>query len=119
VASHATDVEIHKIVLDGLKSTLENCGEAFERGWAIAFEVLGSIFVPRRQAQEAGGGGRAAQQLALMTRSAKLIRPSFNSLELICSDFLTSLPNSCFLLLVDALYKFCSQDDDLNIALTV
>ncbi|KAG7149665.1 Protein MON2 like protein [Verticillium longisporum] len=41
-----------------------------------------------------------------------------SSLQLICSDFLTSLPNDCFLILVDTLYKFSSQYDDLNIALT-
>lgn len=116
VTSHATDVEIHKIILDGLKSILENCGEALVSGWWIAFEIIGSIFVRRKFE---GGDGRVSQQAVLATRSPKLIRPSFNSLELICSDFLASLPNSCFLRLVGTLYEFCSQNDDLNIALTV
>jgi hypothetical protein len=53
------------------------------------------------------------------TISPRLIRSAFNSLQLICSDFLSSLPNSCFLMLVDTLYNFCSQNDDLNISLTV
>ncbi|SPO04815.1 related to MON2 Peripheral membrane protein with a role in endocytosis and vacuole integrity [Cephalotrichum gorgonifer] len=116
VTTHATDVEIHKIILDGLKSILENSGEALVSGWEIAFEIIGSIFIRRTFAH--GDDGKASQQAVLMTRSAKLIRSSFNSLQLICSDFLTSLPNSCFLLLVDTLYEFCTQDDDLNIALT-
>lgn len=116
VATHATDVEIHKIILDGLKSILDNCGQALVSGWEIAFEIIGSIFVRRKFE---GGDNRASQQSVLATRSPKLIRPSFNSLELICSDFLASLPNSCFLLLVGTLYDFCSQNDDLNIALTV
>ena len=116
VTTHATDVEIHKIILDGLKSILDNCGQALVSGWEIAFEIIGSIFVRRKLD---GGEGRVSQQSVLATRSAKLIRPSFNSLELICSDFLASLPNSCFLLLVGTLYEFCSQNDDLNIALTV
>ncbi|CAI4217451.1 unnamed protein product, partial [Parascedosporium putredinis] len=115
VAHHGTDIEIHKIILDGLKSMLENCGDALVSGWTIVFEIIGSIFVYRKFGLPERRGTQAA---VLMTRSAKLIRPSFNSLELICSDFLTALPNSCFLKLVDTLYEFCTQDDDLNIALT-
>lgn len=116
VAHHGTDIEIHKIILDGLKSMLENCGDALVSGWTIVFEIIGSIFVYRKFGLPER---RGTQTAVLMTRSAKLIRPSFNSLELICSDFLTALPNSCFLKLVDTLYEFCTQDDDLNIALTV
>jgi hypothetical protein len=116
VASHSTDVEIHKVILEGLKSLLEQCGETLVSGWDITFEVIDSIFVRRNFG---GSSERPSQQPILMTRSAKLIRSSFGSLQLICSDFLASLPNSCFLILVDTLYKFCSQSEDLNIALTV
>ncbi|WYZ41171.1 hypothetical protein EsH8_V_000066 [Colletotrichum jinshuiense] len=115
VASHSTDVEIHKVVLEGLKNLIENCGETLVSGWEIAFEIIGSIFINKKFSPEER---RGSQTVVLMTRSAKLVRSSFNSLQLICSDFLASLPNSCFLILVDTLYKFCSQDDDLNIALT-
>ncbi|KAK5651395.1 hypothetical protein OQA88_12552 [Cercophora sp. LCS_1] len=116
ITSHATDVDIHKIILDGLKSLLEHCGETLVRGWEITFEIIDSIFVTNsgideRKASQHGRG-------SLTTRSAKLIRPSFASLQLICSDFLPSLPHVCFLNLVDTLYKFCTQDDDLNVALT-
>ncbi|KAH9907294.1 hypothetical protein F4778DRAFT_530002 [Xylariomycetidae sp. FL2044] len=117
VTSYSTDVEIHKILLEGLKSFLEDCGDALLLGWDITFEIIGSIFIQRRFV------GDAIREISskpetLTTRSGKLIRSAFNSLQLICSDFLSSLPKSCFLLLVDTLYKFCSQDDDLNIALT-
>ncbi|KKA30319.1 hypothetical protein TD95_003383 [Thielaviopsis punctulata] len=111
VASNATDVDIQRIVLDGLKSILETCGETLVSGWEVIFEIIDSIFVP-------GDKNSTAVANGLTTRSAKLVRPSFSSLQLICSDFLASLPNTCFLLLVDTLYKFCSQDDDLNISLT-
>ncbi|KAI0595176.1 endosomal peripheral membrane protein [Biscogniauxia sp. FL1348] len=117
VASYSTDVDIHKIILEGLKSLLEDCGDSLLRGWEITFEVIGSIFIPRKYVDDSTRDTNNQHQL-LSTRSSKLIRSSFNSLQLICSDFLTSLPKSCFLILVDTLYKFCSQDDDLNIALT-
>ncbi|KAI0382303.1 hypothetical protein F5Y04DRAFT_253455 [Hypomontagnella monticulosa] len=112
VTTHSTDIDIHKIILEGLKSLLDDCGDALLSGWEITFEVIGSIFLQRRFGNEDG------QSPILMTRSSKLIRSAFSSLQLICSDFLGSLPKSCFLILVDTLYKFCSQDDDLNIALT-
>lgn len=121
VATHATDVEIHKILLDGLKSILDGCGESLVSGWDLTFDIVGTIFMSKRvDRDERRESVRSVRdQPVVMTRSVKLIRPSFASLQLICSDFLSSLPNSCFLHLVDTLYKFCSQDDDLNVALTV
>lgn len=117
VAEHLTDVEIHKIILEGLKDLIEDCGETLVQGWETCFKIMDSIFV-----QERTGGDELqtsiTSQPRLATRSNRLIRPAFSSLQLICSDFLGSLPNSCFLILVDTLYKFCSQEDDLNIALT-
>jgi hypothetical protein len=111
VSSHATDIDVHKIILDGLKSVLEQCGESFISGWEITFEIIGSVFEDKTLDGE--------EKAQVSTISSRLIRPSFNSLQLICSDFLSSLPNSCFLKLVDTLYNFCSQNDDLNISLTV
>lgn len=122
VAHYATDVEIHKAILEGLKSLLDNCGESLISGWDITFEIIGSIFMSKRYAKDGDDSiaeDPANQSSVILTRSTKLIRSAFNSLQLISSDFLSSLPNSCFLILVDTLYKFCSQDDDLNIALTV
>ncbi|KAL2264604.1 hypothetical protein VTJ83DRAFT_7114 [Remersonia thermophila] len=121
IAKHAVDVEIHRILLEGLRSLLENCGESLVSGWELTFEIIGSIFIektPASDAPAAADGGGAQRRPAFPTRAVKLIRPSFSSLQLICSDFLPSLPNACFLNLVDTLYKFCTQDDELNVALT-
>lgn len=113
VATHSTDIEIHRIILEGLKSILENCGESLVSGWDIVFEIIDSIFIDGLVASDS-----KSAKASLTTRSVKLIKASFGSLQLICSDFLSSLPNTCFLQLVDTLYKFCSQDSDLNVALT-
>jgi hypothetical protein len=115
VAIHTTDIDVHKIILEGLKSILEQCGETFISGWEIPFEIIGSVFVESNIPDDSS----IKSSKKLTTRSARLIRSSFSSLQLICSDFLSSLPNSCFLILVDTLYHFCTQDDDLNISLTV
>ncbi|KUJ20664.1 endosomal peripheral membrane protein-like protein [Mollisia scopiformis] len=114
VAIHSTDIDVHKIILEGLKSILEQCGETFVSGWDIAFSIIDSVFVKNDAIYEGSIKGSKTST----TRSARLIRSAFNSLQLICSDFLSSLPNSCFIILVDTLYNFCTQDDDLNISLT-
>ncbi|KAH7630002.1 hypothetical protein B0T09DRAFT_264083 [Sordaria sp. MPI-SDFR-AT-0083] len=114
LSNHATDMDIHRIVLEGLKGLLENCGESLVQGWDTIFAIIDTIFVKEDLLQDAP----STTAPRLVTRSVKLIRPSFASLQLICSDFLPSLPNLCFLNLVDTLYKFCTQDDDLNVALT-
>lgn len=117
VAGNATDLEIHRIILEGLRQILENYGESLVEGWDVAFDIIGSVFVLSDAIPEDGKKPITSKTLA--TRSPKLVRSAFGSLQLICSDFLSSLPNSCFLILVDALYNFSSQKDDLNIALTV
>ncbi|EGR46841.1 uncharacterized protein TRIREDRAFT_109492 [Trichoderma reesei QM6a] len=116
VANATTDVEIHRIILDGLRGVIEDCGQTLVSGWDVTFDIIGSVFTTREPDQADRESVINARILG--TRSSKLVRSSFSSLQLICSDFLASLPNSCFLILVDTLYKFCSQDDDLNIALT-
>lgn len=118
VAIHATDIDVHKVILEGLKSILEQCGETFVVGWDIAFNIIGSVFL-KHDPPTLALDGTSPGVKGSRTRSARLIRSSFNSLQLICSDFLSSLPNSCFIILVDTLYDFCTQDDDLNISLTV
>ena len=117
VANVATDVDVHRIILEGLKSIVEGCGENLVSGWDVTFDIIGTVFDSMPPVAERRGS--VANPGLLTTRSSKLVRSAFSSLQLICSDFLASLPNSCFLILVDTLYKFCSQDDDLNIALTV
>ncbi|KAI2633423.1 hypothetical protein GGS21DRAFT_544107 [Xylaria nigripes] len=117
VTTYVTDIEIHRIILEGLKSLLDECGETLLRGWNVIFEIIGTIFTSRIPGAENSPDDHTTL-LGLTTRSPKLIRFAFGSLQLVCSDFLASLPKSCFLILVDTLYKFCSQDDDLNIALT-
>lgn len=116
VAIHVADIDVHKIILEGLKSVLEKCGENFVEGWDVVFAIIGSVFIKEDSLHE---DESLEDSKSMTTRSAKLIRPAFNSLQLICSDFLSSLPNYCFIILIDTLQKFCSQDDDLNISLTV
>ncbi|KAH0603788.1 uncharacterized protein H6S33_007447 [Morchella sextelata] len=116
----ATEAEIVRMGLEALNAILEHSGQSLIAGWEIVFEIITGVFdssiVWRRDA--ALPVEDAQQEGAKSTKSPKLIRGSFSSLELICSDFLANLPTSCVLVLIDALFAFCSQKDDLNISLT-
>ncbi|CAK7564824.1 MAG: Endocytosis and vacuole integrity protein [Sporothrix epigloea] len=117
IITASTDIDIHKVILDGLKSLLEDSGEALINGWNVVFEIIDSLFMEENSLSATQPGSDSSES-ALVTRSNRLIKPSFASLQLICSDFLSSLPNTCYLSLVNTLYKFCTQSDDLNVALT-
>lgn len=51
--------------------------------------------------------------------ATKIGRLAFGSVQLICGDFLTSIPDDSILMLLDLLYLFCDQKEDLNMSLTV
>ncbi|KAI5855925.1 hypothetical protein BZA05DRAFT_429031 [Tricharina praecox] len=119
-ATKSTELEIHRAGLEALNAILEYAGQSLVSGWEIVFDIITSVFdqsiIWRRDSAmpsivEPEAGSKS-------TKSLRLIKSSFSSLELICSDFLASLPTSCILVLIDALFAFCSQKDDLNISLT-
>jgi len=119
-ATKSTELEIHRAGLEALNAILEYAGQSLISGWEIVFDIITSVFdqsmIWRRDSAmlsvvESETGSKS-------TKSLRLIKSSFSSLELICSDFLASLPTSCILVLIDALFAFCSQKDDLNISLT-
>ncbi|KAL9119171.1 MAG: hypothetical protein Q9187_004274 [Circinaria calcarea] len=116
-SSRGCEVEIHRLSLEVLRAALEKYGDSLSLGWQHVLTIISSIFEKpryrqREMAQEDVFSGYAE------IRSSKLIRSSFGSLELICSDFLGSIPQSCFQSLLDTIYLFCSQQQDFNISLT-
>lgn len=120
-----TDIEVHVVVLDALKSILELCGDSLQVGWNLVFLLARSVFVgfgtnvqesrSREDGTKDGLNGSKSSEMI----STKLGRLSFSSVQLVCSDFLTSIPDDAIFLLLDLLYFFCDQGEDLNISLTV
>ncbi|KAI6778229.1 uncharacterized protein J7T54_004124 [Emericellopsis cladophorae] len=96
VAVRAVDVNIHRIILDGLKSIVEGCGESLVRGWEVAFDIIGSVFILK----ETAGNERAATDPTLInTRSPKLdddlnIALTTVTFFWVLSDFLSSKSES-------------------------
>ena len=113
--SQGCDLEIHRLIIETLRLFLEKCGDSLVLGWDTVFAIITSIFDKAVSADAVTYAG----QSVYASRSSKLLRSSFGPLQLICSDFISSVPRSCLLTLLETLYAFCSQQQDLNISLTV
>ena len=110
--SQSCEIEIHRLSLESLRSILEHCGDSLEIGWTSVLTIVNSIFATPLSDQ-------TTDAASPRPRSQKLVSSAFGSLQLICSDFLNSVPPSHILSLLDTLHSFSAQDQDLNISLTV
>ena len=81
------ECEIHRLSLEALRSILEHCGDSLEIGWTSVLTIINSIFA-------SPVSDRAIVIMSPRPRSQKLVSPAFGSLQLICSDFLSSVPPS-------------------------
>ena len=119
-ASKSCEIEIHQLSLEALRFALEQYGDSLTLGWDCVFDIVTSIF-ERDEINNHGVGvhEKLRQSRPAIPQSTRLVRISFGSLELICSDFLNSVPQTCLVRLIDTLHRFCSQQHDLNISLTV
>ena len=121
-AARICELDIHLLSLETLQRALEQYGDSLLSGWDYVFTIIDSIFerelerddITRKEPKDA-----LEEPITLQPRSSKLVRPSFGSLELICSDFLGSVPEMFMRKLIDSVYHFCSQTEDFNISLTV
>jgi hypothetical protein len=121
-----TDIRVHQIALEALKTVIEQCGESLVAGWSAVFDSLMSVFVidtiaassapePRSlttNAHESGSYG-----VEVISRS--LARSAFATVQLVCSDFMSAVPDACLSTLLELLLKFSCQQGDLNMSLTV
>ncbi|KAJ9266230.1 hypothetical protein DTO021C3_5749 [Paecilomyces variotii] len=118
-SSQAADIDVHEQALETLKSILEQYGESFVVGWDLVFDLISSVFdkpdLPENDGESIPNKGKSQP---LKTKSPRLVRTAYKSLQLVASDFLSLLPASCFLELVESFSKFASQDEDFNISLT-
>ncbi|KAL8770112.1 MAG: hypothetical protein Q9209_004150 [Squamulea sp. 1 TL-2023] len=110
-------LEIHSIALGSLLLMLEECGDTLRSDWDAVFSIINSVF-EWTEKPAADEEKRPFEVAAFTSRSPKLVRSAFASLQLICSDFLTSIPNRCLVMLLYAQHCYCSQSEDLNVSLT-
>ena len=114
------DTDIHRLLLTTLRAVLEQYGDSLIDGWRVVFHVLASVFVdPSSGAGNVFSSHDFERPRVVHAKSANLVRISFASVQLICSDFLASIPQSCIRTLLSNLHSFCAQQDDFNISLAV
>lgn len=116
----SVDAEAHGQALDTLRVMLEQYGEAFTSGWDLIFDLISSVFekADNEQSEMFVTGKSVSKARDFKARSPRLVRSAYASLQLIASDFLSLLPPSCLLELVDSLSFFASQNQEFNISLT-
>lgn len=120
-----TDIRVHQIALEALKSVIEHCGESLVAGWASVIESLMSAFAttkpstqgPNQDSEVSEADNRTNNAPNVISRS--LARSAFVTVSLICSDFMSVVPDACLSTLLELLRRFCSQKEDLNMSLTV
>lgn len=119
--AHSCDDEIHRLSLETLRAILEHCGDSLGLGWDQVFAIISSVFVKSVSGDHIthDDDNDDDDDDGYTPRSSRLLQSSFGSLQLICSDFLVSVPHSCLLTLLDTLYAFSCQEQDLNVSLTV
>jgi hypothetical protein len=117
-----TDVRVHQIALEALKSVIEHCGESLVAGWGAVFESLMSVFLIKEtqllgDSSRTYSNGRGRHGVEVISRS--LARSAFATVQLVCSDFMSAVPDACLSTLLELLLRFSCQHDDLNMSLTV
>ncbi|KAL4933905.1 putative endosomal peripheral membrane protein (Mon2) [Aspergillus undulatus] len=111
-------VEIHEQSLQTVKNILEQYAESFGQCWKAVFSLISSVFGIRAAQQGQSTKDVEGDQPMLIADSARLIQVAYKSLQLIASDFLSQLPPSCRLDLVESFFKFALQQQVFNISLT-
>lgn len=135
----STDIEIRRLALDTLFKILESNGHSFVAGWERIFHVLRTACPPAlAYAHSPAVDSRRSldtidehnDQIAVkqagsyfggegVARTPILVRTSFPSLQLICTDFLGALTIDELRDCIGTLADFGKQADDVNVALTV
>jgi hypothetical protein len=106
----ATDYDVRSSGYQTLNQILESSGHSLEVGWPTIFGMLNNVC-------KRPEGGRATPPTAAHRGDANLVRIAFPSLQLICTDFLSSLDNDAMRQCISCLGCFGQQQDDVNITL--
>ena len=121
-ASKTCEQDLHNLALETLHGVLEQYGDVLNLGWDSVFSIVSSVFEQSSNLRERSKPPSQIDSIlpvVALTKSPKLVRSAFGSLQLIGSEFLSSVPKECLSNLLLIMYYFCCQQDDFNISLTV
>ena len=112
--NHSLLLRIHHAVLETFHAVLEQNGEDLGSGWTLGLSIIESAFSRPRSDQDA----RSSADENRPDINVRLMRASFSSVELICSDYLEIIHPISTRKFIDLLGPFVSQDEDFNMSLT-
>ena len=120
VSMDDTSNEVHAIILETLRAIVEQIGDVLVSGWDIVFDIICTAFVASESndEDEEEEGGEIANEANSKLKTIQLGRSAFASTQLICSDFLASVPDASLLTLIATIRRFAKQDAELNMSLT-
>ncbi|KAH4609644.1 hypothetical protein HBI56_143970 [Parastagonospora nodorum] len=117
--SSDTDIRVHQITLEALKNVIEQCGESLVAGWGAVFESLMSVFLNRHtDVADISTDNSDRNRHSVQVISRSLARSAFATVQLVCSDFMSAVPDACLVTLLELLFRFSCQQEDLNMSLT-
>ena len=120
----STDYDVRSTGYSTLNQILESSGHSLEVGWKTIFSMLNDVCKDVHQRRQdtnpnatppTDSGSRPS---TLGKGNANLVRIAFPSLNLICTDFLSSLDPDSMQHCISCLGGFGRQKEDVNIALS-
>ena len=117
----SVDIDIQGHVVETVREILESCGESLVASWEHILATITNVFRRRRGASTTQNNDEKPidwNHVSTHLVSIGLGNVAFGALQLLCSDFLAALPTAVFPSLVELLYRFIAQEEDLNISLT-
>ncbi|KAF2484346.1 hypothetical protein BDY17DRAFT_249118 [Neohortaea acidophila] len=117
----SNDIDVQSYVLEALQAILQRCGESLVAGWNRMIGIISSVF-ERNGAPPMRPDDEETHidwiNVSDEFDSVQLGRTAFAATQLICSDFLSALPTRVMPSLIELLFRFAKQTDDLNISLS-
>ena len=122
-----TDIAVHGKILEAVRAVLESCGDSLVAGWDVILTSVESVFQDEEDSEDELEGSalsststtKPQQRPSNQLVAPELGRIAFNVTQMICSDFLAALPAEDLQALTEILYRFASQDLEVNVSLTV
>lgn len=119
----STDYDVRASGYQTLNQILESSGHSLEVGWKTIFDMLDivcrdtSATPLRRTDSQISISSTSARPYTLSKGDVNLVRITFPSLNLICTDFLSSLDPDSMRRCISCLGCFGKQQEDVNITL--
>lgn len=110
-------LEVQKMMLDLLQKVLETGGELITQ-YGLIYQILIETISPNTSLPDNKASTSTYLQKYNSLSKLNLIRVSFPSLQLICSDFLQQLSFDDLLLCIKTAGLYAKQNEDLNVSIT-